>query len=119
MQTRKKLFEIIDGVQKYCEVDGTYCCDCEHSGHDSESCWKYKIADAIIESGLLKDEKVHKPIYKYEENIEVDGKTKWTAYCSKCGEWLTDIFIAKNKKDFDNYCPNCGAKLKELQNEMS
>lgn len=74
------------------------------------------VADRLINNGLIKDEKVYKPIYKHEENVEVNGKIKWTAYCSKCGEWLTDIFVAKNKKDFDNYCPNCGAKLKETDN---
>ena len=51
----------------------------------------YKAADAIIESGLLKDEKV----YQY-----VNGN-----YCSKCNHFLSF-------KGY-NYCPTCGAKLKE------
>ena len=55
MTMRDKLFEIIDNVQQYCSHEGTYCCDCAYSAYDSNECWKYKIADAIIESGLFCD----------------------------------------------------------------
>ena len=100
MTVRDKLIEILDRNCGYTEEERAEV-----------------VADRLINSGLIKDDKVYKPIYKHEENIVVDGKIKWTAYCSKYGEWLTDIFIARNRKDFDNYCYNCGAKLKELQNE--
>ena len=91
---RDKLFNIIDGVQQNCSHEGTYCCDCDYNGYDSVSCWKYKMADAIIESGLLKDDQV----YKY-----VNGN-----YCEKCGHFLSF-------RGYD-YCPTCGCKLKETNN---
>ena len=92
---REKLFEIIDRVQQNCAHEGTYCCDCDYNGYDSNSCWKYKIVDAIIESDLLKDDKV----YKY-----VNGN-----YCEKCGHFLSF-------RGYD-YCPTCGCKLKETNND--
>ena len=50
---REQLFEIIDGVQKHCEADGTYCCDCEYQQYKDNTCWKYMMVDAIINSGVL------------------------------------------------------------------
>ncbi len=75
MTTRDKLIEFLLEWQ----VDSPYF---NHVG---------EIADAIIESGLIKDEKV----YKY-----VNGN-----YCSKCNHFLSFRGYS--------YCPTCGAKLKE------
>lgn len=50
---RDKLFNIIDDIQKDCAHEGTYCCDCNYNRYDSDSCWKYKMVDAIIKSGIL------------------------------------------------------------------
>jgi hypothetical protein len=75
---KEKLFKIIDGVQKYCEHEGTYCCDCKHSTYDSNTCWKYKIVDAILNSKLfwgpetLKEQDSH--IYRWTA-VEDDGYT--------------------------------------------
>lgn len=97
---REKLFEIIDSVQKYCAADGTYCCDCEYNGYDNESCWKYKIADDIINSKLLKDDKIYEVV---EHEITIPQVA-----CSNCG------YLVGPSLDIISYlhCPNCGVKLK-------
>lgn len=90
-ETRDKLVQIMQDIHQECLSEGTYCCYCDYNKYDNRICWKYWMADAIIESGLLKDEKV----YQY-----VNGN-----YCSKCNHFLSF-------KGY-NYCPTCGAKLKE------
>lgn len=97
---REKLFKIIDSVQQYCSADGTYCCDCEYSGYDNESCWKYKIADDIVNSNLLKDDKAYEVI---EQEITIPQVA-----CPKCGYFVGPAW------DMISYshCPNCGVKLK-------
>ena len=75
---RDKLFEIIDGVQKYCAADGTYCCDCEYNQYNDNTCWKYMMVDAILNSKLfcnsetLKEQESH--IYRWTA-VEDDGYT--------------------------------------------
>jgi hypothetical protein len=75
---RDKIFNIIDGVQKDCAHEGTYCCDCNYNGYDSVSCWKYKMVDAILNSNLfwgpetLKEQIPH--IYRWTA-VEDDGYT--------------------------------------------
>ena len=58
-----------------------------------------RIADAIIESGLLKDEKVYMPV---EQEITIPQ-----AVCPKCGYFVggsCDVIQY-------TYCPGCGVRL--------
>lgn len=97
---KEKLVEIIDNVQKYCSHEGTYCCDCKYGTLDGNTCWKHKVADAIIESDLLKDETVYSVV---EQEITIPQVA-----CPKCGYFVGPSF------DFISYsyCPGCGVKLK-------
>ena len=101
---RDKLFDIIDGVQNYCSSESTYCCDCDYNRYKGELCWKYKIADAIISSGLLKDEKVYKPIV--EEDPFTHANNYW---CSACEGYIGTGASGATSR----YCPKCGRKIKE------
>lgn len=102
---RDKLVEIMVNVHRECLAEGTYCCYCDYNKYDGRICYKYWMADAIIESGLLKDDKVYKPNNKKDYIDEERDIYNWQIICSKCGYDLT--------RDCNNYCPHCGAKLKE------
>ena len=65
--------------------------------------YKY-VADAIVESGLLKDDKVYKPIKK--EDPFTHANNYW---CSACETFIgSGIYGATTR-----YCPKCGKKIKE------
>ena len=84
---REKLFKIIDN---------NLCM--ENNWVTKESI--YKAADAIIESGLLKDDKVYEAI---EQEITIPQ-----VVCPSCGYFVglsLDIISY-------SYCPGCGVKLK-------
>ena len=101
MTIRDRLIDVLiktDRECQYLEQEQPYPCDgCkyEHLDRRIRGCIFDRYADAIIESGLLKDDKV----YKY-----VNGN-----YCEKCGHFLSF-------RGYD-YCPTCGCKLKETRNE--
>ena len=101
MTTRDELIEILIKADRECrhlEQEQPYPCEgCEYRTLDRSirGCIFDRYADAIIESGLLNDDKV----YKY-----VNGN-----YCEKCGHFLSF-------RGYD-YCPTCGCKLKDTKYE--
>ena len=89
MTTRDKLIRIIQNA-----VDG--CAEY----------WAGVIADELIKSGLVVDDRVYEPIKKKEE----DGKL-FAFHCQKCDQLL--YYGCETTINRLKYCKNCGCKLKE------
>jgi len=84
MQTREKLVEIINTTTKGVLNDH----------------YQGKLADAIIENGLLKDDNVYA--------VDEQEITIRQAVCPKCGCFVG----ASYDSVLYSYCPGCGIQLK-------
>ena len=96
---KKRLIDAEIVLNRYQEIcNGTACMDCPFN---KEGCAVEKL---ILESAVVDAEPVrhgHWDIY-YNDNIP------YTLKCSECGEYT----IVNGK-----YCPNCGAKMDEANDD--
>ena len=102
---RNKLINVLIQANEECEMCEKlqpYPCDgCKYQTFDRRihGCIFEKFADAIIESDLLKDDKVYEP----KLNCIDYGLKRYE--CSNCGREVTGC----------NYCPQCGVRVKEVK----
>ena len=110
MTLRDRLIDILIQADKECDSNERYpkypCEGCKYIAFDRNihGCIFEKYADAIIESNLIKDDKVYKPIKK--EDPFTHANNYW---CSACETFIgSGIYGATTR-----YCPKCGKKIKE------
>lgn len=65
-----------------------------------------KIADAIIQSGLVEDDNVYEPI-----KVKYADTALYEFHCQKCDELL--YYGCETRINVLKYCKSCGCKLKE------
>lgn len=66
---------------------------------------RQQIADAILKSGLIKDERVYPPAGKYYPVCRNCGQQLWLSNGERFS--LAEVNLTKFK-----YCPNCGVRMK-------
>lgn len=120
MTTRDKLLEILKKQNVCC--NGNECGQCKYDG---DNCVEERLADTLIESGLIKDEAVYSPIAFIEEDMKI-----LDVICPKCNKLVSMVELStignpyidpkpkiEEVKDFSQlhykYCMYCGCKLKE------
>ncbi len=119
MTTRDKLLEILKKQNVCC--NGNECGQCKYDG---DNCVEERLADTLIEIGLIKDEAVYSPIAFIEEDMKI-----LDVICPKCNKLVSMVELSDVKhiphslsqiekvKDFSQlhykYCMYCGCKLKE------
>ena len=89
----------------------SFCAHCIESGTDGKQC-KVNCADVeIIKNQPVADvrENVH-GVWKKKTNPHLGHEYIW--HCSNCGQDCMATIMGKPKW---NFCPNCGADMREVQ----
>lgn len=108
MTDREKLIEIKKSVS--CHKDG--CRFCDYSKH--EHCMEELLVDHLIANGVVVREK--------GEWMKVNEPLGWQEVdcveCPKCHEsWVIDEDYCFEDLGFWNFCPNCGADMRKVEND--
>lgn len=92
---------------------------CTHKGVECDcDCIIARIIELMINAGYRKVSEVHEPKWEEVNEQRVVVEQYWRVKCPCCGDTLCGCSLKDGlEEEIPNYCPNCGIRLKEIDNE--
>lgn len=104
MNDRERLIELIKQGQN--ATDCAYAIDCDVTAEECYACELNTVVDYLIANGVT-IQKHGRWVKRYLDGEDMSGKPCEIMYACNCSE------CGLNGEAPTDYCPNCGAKMRE------